>query len=399
MDQNIWVFNCLCTISKYCICKRGDTDNRRGYSPEKIVTSALLLCGFASVVLFDYGDALNYRSGRYDGLGILLVAIAAWGASHRGRLGMIALSSACLVMPAAAVHVAVCAGIAFSIALLVFRAAALPVVAVGFGSLALGAGLMLATLQYNSVLDVFFEAANHLRTVAPGSLPKDPSFWFLLAAGGLQMVRLRNLAWWRNSKLNFLALLGFLLPPIIYALGRFPTYYAWMSVLPLCALIFGLFELEFATRRSRKGAAAWGLVGLACLFGLPLQIASGVYWGEGRSYAAVRGIVHELKRTDVVVCDPSAYYAVRPTAAKTYLLAYIGAERWMSRQQLDGVTILVIRPEHFRHVSQIVGGSWQPGERTPQVATFVPVFRKNFGDKLIEVYDLQVFRRITPENS
>ena len=99
---------------------------------EKIgILAALLLCGFASVVLFDYGVALNYRSGRYDGLGILLVTIAAWGASHRGRLGMIALSLACLVMPAAGVQVVVCAGIAFSIALLVFRVAALPAVAVG----------------------------------------------------------------------------------------------------------------------------------------------------------------------------------------------------------------------------------------------------------------------------
>ena len=168
---------------------------------------------------------------------------------------------------------------------------------------------------------------------------------------------------------------------------------------PFMCFDFWLVRTRICTTRTRKRAAAWGLVGLACLFGLPLQIASGVYLGEGRSYAAVRGIVHELKRTDVVVCDPSAYYAVRPIAAKTYLLDYIRAERWMSTQQLDGVTILVIRPEDFRYVSKIVGGSWQPGERNPQVATSLPVFRKAFGDKLIEVYDLQVFRRITPENS
>ena len=97
----------------------------------------------------------------------------------------------------------------------------------------------------------------------------------------------------------FLAVLGLLLPVSLHTLGRFPTYYTWMSVLPLCALIFALFELEFRRVGLWKGIVVWGLMGLACAAGLPLQIGSGIFWSKSRSYAEVKNIVRNLKPTDV----------------------------------------------------------------------------------------------------
>ena len=360
----------------------------------RIVTSPLLLSAFVLALLLDYGLVLNYRAGRYDGVGILLVAIAAWSAIRPGLIYLAIFSLACVAIPAAGVHVAVGAALALIILLVVFGAPALRMTITGLTSLAAGTGLLLAVFHYYGVLGVFLDAAKWLRSIVSGSAPKDPSFWLIVMAATVQMVRLRYLSWWDDRRLLFLAVLGLLLPVSLHTLGRFPTYYTWMSVLPLCALIFALFELEFRRVGLWKGIVVWGLMGLACAAGLPLQIGSGIFWSKSRSYAEVKNIVRNLKPTDVVVCDPAAYYAVRPVAAKTYTVAYLAAERWMSKQERDAVSVLVIPPDQFDFISKLIGGNWRPEERTPGARAVLPLFRKNFGDKLIEVYDLRAYTRI-----
>jgi len=360
---------------------------------ERLLTTPLLLWAFALVALLDYGHVLNYRSGRYDGLGILLVAIAAWAAPRRDLVQKLAFPLACLAMPASGVQVAMATGLSLFIALAVFRAAAVPAFLIGGISLALGGAIMLGTFAALGVLDVFIATANDLRTVAPGSVPKDPSFVLVVLAALVQMIRLRRLAWWRQPQLLLLAAVGLLLPPVIYVMGRFPTYYAWMSVLPLAALTLALFQLEFAAIPRRTGLAVGALLTGACLVGLPLQIASGFSWGEGRNYAHVRSIVQDLKATDVAVIDPAAYYAVRPRAGKTYMVQYVTSRRWLTPQQLDAVTALVLKPEEFQAIARIIGGDWKAEGRTPAVTASPFLFRKNFGDKLVETYDLQVYRR------
>jgi hypothetical protein len=348
----------------------------------------------AVVALFDYGVAFNYRAGRYDCMGMVLVAAAAYGASREWSLRLLLVFAACVAMPAAGLQVALYMGIVFFLALIVFGRAAVPTVAAGVCGLVAGAALLLGTLVQQGVLDVFLSTAGRLRTIADGSWPKDPSFWLVLLATIVQMARSGQQAWWRQRELSFLASVGVFAPLLIYAGGRFPTYYTWMSVLPLSALLFTLIERSKTRANLIGSGVVAGLVTIACLLGLPLQLASGMFYGHARSYEEVRRLVGPIGATDVVVYDSSAYYAVRPAASKIYLVEYVLDGKWMNDEQRRRVNIMVVRREQFQAISERLGGGWQSSGKSPPAESELPFFRRKFGDKLVAVYDLQVFRRV-----
>jgi hypothetical protein len=352
----------------------------------------------AVVALFDYGIAYNYRSGRYDCIGMLLVGIAAYGASREWSARLILVFAACAAIPASGLQVGLYMGISFIFALIAFGRAALPTVVAGGCGLAVGAALLLGAFAEQGILDVFVSTVRSVPTLVDGSTPKDPSFWLVLLATIIQLARSREQAWWREPILLFLASVGLLAPLLIYAVGRFPTYYTWMSVLPLSALLFTLIE---RTKSRGNGIMTWavaGLVSAACLVGLPLQLASGIFYGRARDYEEVRRVVGPVGPDDVVVYDASAYYAVRPSASKIYLTDYVLGSDWMSKEQMRRVNMMVIRPEQFQAISERLGGRWQSGAKSPQPESKLPFFARKFGDKLVAVYDLQVFRRVRDDH-
>jgi hypothetical protein len=352
----------------------------------------------AVVALFDYGVAFNYRSGRYDCIGMVLVGIAAYGASRQWSTRLIMVFAACLAMPWAGLQVGLYVGIAFILALIAFGRSALPTVTAGCCGLVAGAALLLGAFAQQGVLDAFISTVKSVPTLVDGSAPKDPSFWLLLLATIVQMARSREQAWWRQPILLFLALVGLLAPPLIYFAGRFPTYYTWMSVLPLSALLFTLIERSKPQGDRIAAGVVVGLVTVACLLGLPLQLASGVFYGRARSYEEVRRVVGPIGADDVVVYDAPAYYAVRPKASKIYFTDYVLGGDWMSKEQMQRVNMLVIRPEEFQAISERLGGTWQSSAKSLPPPGKLPFFVRKFGDKLVGVYDLQVFRRVQDGN-
>jgi hypothetical protein len=344
--------------------------------------------------LLDYGVAFNYRCGRYDCTGLFLVAVAAYGATCVRSLRLPAIFLACLAMPAAGVQVALYMGIVLLFALSVFRREALPTVIAGASGLAVGVAMLLGVLSGLGVLDAYLAAVDRQRNIVDGRAPKDPSFWLLLLATIVQMVQTREQGWWRQPVLLFLASVGFLAPPFIYAAGRFPTYYTWMSVFPLSALLFTLIEKYETTANRFRNWLVAGLITTGCLLGLPLQLTSGAFYWRERRYEEVRRVVGPVVADDVVIADPAAYYAIRPKAAKTYLAEYVSVGQWMNEKQFGRVNLMVIRPEQFHVLAKLVGGAWQPGAKSPPARGILPLFAPGFGDQLIATYDLQAFRRV-----
>ena len=344
------------------------------------------------VVLLEYGVALNYRAGRYDGLGLFLIAIAAYGATRVGLLRLFFVFAACIAKPATGLQVALYMSIVLFLALLAFGRGALPAVIAGAGGLAVGAILLFSALAGLGVVDVFLSTIDRLRRI--DSTPKDPSFWLLLLATVLQMARSGAQTWWRQPVLGFLASVGLLAPLLVYVAGRFPTYYTWMSVVPLSAVLFTLIERgKMLENRIVTGVVA-GLVVTACLMGLPLQLASGAFYRRERSYEEVRRVVGPIEPNDVVIADPAAYYAVRPKAAKVYLTEAVFEGQWMTDEQLRRVNLMVIRPQDFDILAERLGGGWQQGTKSPPARGELPLFGHRFGDKLVATYDLQAFRRV-----
>src|SRR5262249_27451672 len=159
------------------------------------------------------------------------VAIAAYGATRVGWLRLFLVFAACIAMPAAGLQVALYMSIVLFLAFPAFGRGALPAVIASAGGLAVGATLMFGVLAGMGVLDVFLATIDRLRRIVDGSTPKDPSFWLLLIATLVQMTQSGAQTWWRQPVLRFLASVGFVAPLLVYAAGRFPTYYTWMSVL------------------------------------------------------------------------------------------------------------------------------------------------------------------------
>jgi len=103
----------------------------------------------------------------------------------------------------------------------------------------------------------------------------------------------------------------------------------------------------------------------------------------------VRHVAGSVGAKDVVIADAAAYYAVRPKAAKTFTIEYPFTD-----DQLRNVNVLVIRPDQFAAFAKRAGGNWQAGAKTEPPGRHLLFSTRGFGDKLSDVYDLQLFRRM-----
>ncbi|NLF17894.1 MAG: hypothetical protein GX595_11650, partial [Lentisphaerae bacterium] len=348
---------------------------RRGW-----VRSAGLRLAGVGVMLCGHGVAAAARSGRYDGLGMLMVATAvalaarpdAAGRDWRRDAGLALLGVA---VPWAGVYLLPYGALLAGVATLLGGRAGWRRVAPGVAGVALGipawvlAHHLMGTLSAVAAFTVGQAGQPLSARLAglPAGLARDVSVVPLLAvlmatmacglaggrraagggggrhepsgalpgAVGAQEVHGRrrgptcpagDLA---VAAAGLLAGLG--VPVWMTLAGKYTLFYAWMAYVPALGAALVLLDrltgVGAARRRRVGGLAILAALALAALVGLPLRLAACALEWDQRDHRAMERLVEaHLASSDVVVSGPEAYYASARRCRET--LAVVAPVSW-----------------------------------------------------------------------
>jgi hypothetical protein len=363
-----------------------------------LITSAGMRVAFLLTLLLAYGPGLCYRNVRYDSLSILEVSLALLAASVSRR----SLCLALLVVVGATFTttqlplVSYAAGIGSLLLCFYGRTYFPEVVALGIGTI-LGGALLYALLESHGVWPDLMALLRHQRTIREGGVPKDPSFpLIVVAACCLALDRYRRGEFRFRSPLAFGLAAGVLIPLGQLALGWFPTSYTWMAIVPLAIGIFAEFSRGCVAIGPFARSAAVTALMASALFGMPLQLASAVWFWQERNYNRVISLVQEqVAKGEWVYCNPAAYYPAKATAGAVFLTSYDKDDRFFTPEEKRRISVMVIAPSEFDRARNRLGGTWTPrGDPVRPPNRGFLIFRTNLGDKLVGNYDLQAYRRI-----
>jgi hypothetical protein len=376
-----------------------------------LVRSPWLKAGLALLVLCADGVTYSYRSGRYDCLGMLLVAALGLGLTipaRKPRAAALALL-ACLV-PWAGLQLIPYLGILGLVLLLLRgREALFDLAWIGAG-LALGLGSLVLFFEVNGVWGEFLKSvailagarkplANRLLSALLAPLT-EPSSVLLLAALTVGLVAaLRRDDFRVRSPLGVGWLVGILVPVFLAVTGKYARYYCWMAFLPMAACIAG--ELQHGRMGSLRLAVV-SLLLLASIAGLPARLA--VTWREWtlRDPRPVDAVVERaLRPTDWVYSDYEAYYPAKRRAAVLFLPPYAGLMPEMegtgvapalTSADRDAVNVLILKPSSEEQALRRFGGRWSlvasyAAAREQPPARTVGLWRGS------QTYELRIFRR------
>jgi len=373
-----------------------------------IVTAASWRLLLLPLIATEFGVIFSYRSGRYDGFGMLLMSVALWLMSVRKRRArLISLFLLCSLVPWAGpqyLPVLLAAGLTL---LLLFRRRYLEEVVSSFVASAIGGAIFLAILFATGRLKGFLNATvPQIRgprfvsaLVSRGEfhhhnyIPKDFSFLFLFGAAIVLYVffrRRKHLI--QCPALSYGILFVILLGGLLLLLGKFPTYYSYMIAVPLAVSVCSGLSTCGA---NRPRSAALLLCTLSSLAGAGLNSTAYAFDYEDHDYSYIeKFIADSVRANDVAWVDPQVYLATRQRVRD----AYFPVPDWdittlMSQEQKDSITVLIIPAEWFDNISGSLGGTWQETGKE-----LVPVEHSMFGNRNLgfvtwKQRDHRVFRR------
>ncbi|HPA19798.1 MAG TPA: hypothetical protein PLU30_18760 [Verrucomicrobiae bacterium] len=184
---------------------------------------------------------------------------------------------------------------------------------------------------------------------------RDPSL--LLVCLGLGVAALFFRGRPGGRRIAVLALMGILTVGVLQALlGKWPSYYSWLAFFPAVLSLAQLMSVDGPSLA--RGAAIICTAG-AIVAGAPARLCVCVLeWGE-RDYRRVEMFVAgKFHGGDRVLCDPSAYFALRPIAGGVYPRASdMVAE--IPDDVRRSITAACVRPEvDAGSLASILGGKW-----------------------------------------
>jgi hypothetical protein len=209
----------------------------------------------------------------------------------------------------------------------------------------------------------------------------DRSFVAVVLVLGVRALALRRAGKFsRRSVEAFGLAVAALVPLVLGVLRNYPFYYSWMAYLPvgLCAV----HSCEtfwrppaWAEVRGKVTAAACGAAFLwASLQGLPFRLLD-ARTKPAPSHAALEAFVASgVTKSDRAYADFEAYYPMRRIVTYVLLPTY---KKMMSDAEKKELTVLVLRRPNIREVEEMVGGRWAPVSNL----------------ELPEPYDLCILRR------
>lgn len=379
----------------------------------EVITRASWRLLLLALIATDFGVIFSYRSGRYDGFGVLLMSGAVWMMSIESkRVRVLSLSLVCLLVPWAGPQFMPVLFTAGLVLLLLFRSRYAVEVAAAFVSSAVGGAVFLATLSVTGRLHRYLNfvgpqkrSTEFFRSLfEPGQvihhnyIPKDWSVPFLFAAAIILFVSLRRRrqAVW-SSALSYGILFTILLTGLLLLVAKFPTYYSYMIVVPLAvAICSGLSMCEAGKVRT----AALLLCALSMLAGAGIDAVAYAHDRRDHDYARLENFVDQsVHADDIAYVEDQAYLAARQRARDAYYPIDVPGPfngnifPLMSQEQKESITVLIVRPTSAADAIRSFGGSWfETGQE------LVPTGRGIFGNRNLGLVtqrldDLRVFRR------
>jgi len=351
-----------------------------------------------------YSLIFSYRSGRPDCLALLvvcgLVCCFAMKPSARRQLGFLFLGT---LSPWVGLQLLPLIVVASALLLLYLGRTVLPVVVATVAGATTGVLALVLFYASHGVFAGFLKSIKQHTTVgvmemlAGGQfrhsnfIPKDFSFIILLTlAVALVVHQFRSGAFKRTSVLSFGLVYSLALSTALVASGKFPTYYGWMTYVPLSVCLCSTLS-EIAVRR-KLFIASLAFIWTAVSVGISLNLMTAAYDWKERAYANVENLVQEnVLTTDWMYGEFATYYAAKTRAARVFMPYYLPA---MLNSEKTRINVLVIAPKNFDEVTKTIGGDWaSTGKKfVPERSGFLGT-RVNLGFLSTQNYHLEVYRR------
>jgi hypothetical protein len=378
-----------------------------------LVQSPWVRAGLAVLVLCGDGVTYSYRSGRYDCLGMLLVAALGLSltiSSQRARAAALVVLG-CLVPWAGLQLVPYLVLVGLLLVLVRGRPALADLGWAGAG-VVLGLGSLVAFFQAGGVWGEFLRSVSILagtkkpllaRLVAAAKAPwTEPSSVLVLAALAVGVIgALRRGEFHVRSPLGLGVVAGVLVPAALALTGKYARYYCWMAFLPMAACMAA--ELQHG-RLGPLRKVVLPLLVLASLAGLPARLAVTCREWSLRDTRPVDAMVAAaLHPTDWVYSDYEAYYPAKRAAAALFLPPYaglmpemdgMGVAPALTAAERDAVDVLIVKPSSEERTLRLFGGRWSLVARysaasAPGSGTSAPadLYRGS------QPYDLRIYRR------
>lgn len=363
------------------------------------------------------GTSTNYIGGRYDFIGILILAICLLICTYPDSpKKWIVLTLTSIFIPIAGINLIPFVGI--MLVVLYFSLPKSQVYRIGGYSILgmfLGLVILFSIYYLNGVAFRIIESAGgHGLSGAiddPDGIVQTQEAvgkvsWVINNLGSVISARLTRLPNWYTNNYSYLilvcvllgltaatalrripaskclaiaALVAILVPFGLGGLRDYPFYYTWMTVIPLTVMVFAIIS-QIKIERIKFGVSA--LVAFAVIYpGIIGHITKSLSGQEMlRSYHESSALLaQEISPGDRVYADFAAYYPVVVTADYVLLPTYRDMLRDHER---EAVNTLVVRGENFAEARELFTGNWQLTRELP----------------LTHPYNLNIYRRINPEN-
>ncbi len=233
-----------------------------------------------------------------------------------------------------------------------------------------GFGVLVAVYAYFGVLGVFVESTfgHGGNRLAQWHGLRDPMLWAgsaVLATGlALRLWAVREQRW---------ALAGLAAGPglagVLFLLSKFPQYYGFLAVLPVCTATAAVFP---ALRKNWR-LAAGSILALAGLSGFPLAALTNWNAMPSRNHEELsRWAAERLTGCKTAYVDPSAYFAARGQGRQIYTQFVLPALTTGERSRIDAVMLIPGHPLGYlqkESVLQLLGGEWELDGTYPENST------------------------------
>jgi hypothetical protein len=386
-----------------------------------------------------YGMSFAYRCSRPDTIGVvcLLLLLLSFTIERRAvRAFSIAFFSAVSVW--IGLQVALFAGFAGAVAWLVFRRPSLRELFLIASSMTLSAGLLLLFFRWQGVLPNFLlltvgilgkhYAHAHVSLSAKISKILSNSFIseiddftitvLILGLGLLITVYWKLLNSFVRRVVICCGILILATPVLFNVIGHFAFYYSWVRFLPATFAFFAVWSALTQSSSEGESSRLRGLssvsaitLGVAMAVGLPMRLALTAMTARVVPRSEIQNtIAAHVCSDDVVLCDYAYFLEAKRVTRSVYdrlcspvLSPLFIPGRDLSAEQKRAVSVLIIRPDEQKPLTDYFGGVWT-AESPPFGDTFdpgwlgrLPVVGKRFehylNQRQTERYQLQIFRR------
>ncbi|HEV2117763.1 MAG TPA: hypothetical protein VGR48_17140 [Terriglobales bacterium] len=366
----------------------------------QIIASARQRLAMITVLLSGEGITYACMNLRYDAWSLLLCAagLLFYTASSGGvRAG--GLFAIGVMMPLSGVHLPPYVLMLSAVFLLFLGWGVIRQLVPLYSGILLGIGSLFGLYWWKGVIPEFLAILHNEGGQSLGEKIQHLGYYFrpdrsLLCLVALLLVLLL----WRGRRpggsvaLRLGLAIGLGLPVALFLMRRFVLSYAWAVYVPVVVCLFVVLVREWRSFATARKAVVVAMLISACGLGLPKTLAGMALQWSIRDYGIVeRFVAGKIEHGAVVMCDPAAYFAIKPHALQVYTEQY---EQVISAEERRSIQVLVIDPKDRTQFQATLGGNWAatgadlsvyPG---PLPYIISGIFHSRFG------YRLAVYRRV-----